>query len=343
MQRLKYLDVAKGILILIVVFHHIPQVASKLLFIDSDPLAMIDESDWLYSTFFMPSFFIITGYCSNFNANIKSFIWKNFKTLILSGVTLSIISCFIDFTLNFSFVYTIELKKVIWNFLFYGTHYWFLTVLFLDKVIYFIMGKFHFYDSIKGILCLSLMLLAVTIYPMIDENDRNNYWYYCHALFFLFFIFCGDFLRNYRFFDGKLLHLGLLYVPLTSVFCFMKYHPPVVTHKIGLQSCSEVPLCILFAIIGTLLIILLAKWVMFFFRNVTFIEYIGRISLIIYTIHIVVLTNVEKYVSLCSLSLDDFCGTILFVAITMFLSMIIILVVSKILDTPYLKWTTGKW
>ena len=63
------------------------------------------------------------------------------------------------------------------------------------------MGKLHIHDSIKGIISLSLMFLAVTIYPTIDEDDRNNYWYYCHALFFLFFIFCGDFLRNHRILD----------------------------------------------------------------------------------------------------------------------------------------------
>ena len=130
---------------------------------------------------------------------------------------------------------------------------------------------------------------------------------------------------------------------MASVFCFIKYHPPIVTHQIGLQSYLEIPLCVLFAISGTLLIIQLAKWVIVLFRNTSFIDYVGKVSLIIYTIHIAVLRNIEKYVNRCGFSLDDFCGTLLFVTITMFLSMIIILGVAKILDTPYLKWTIGKW
>ena len=71
--RLAYIDVAKGVLISIVIFHHISFQAN---------MAGIHNGciQWnftflpLYASWFMPAFFIITGLCSNFNRPIGSFL-----------------------------------------------------------------------------------------------------------------------------------------------------------------------------------------------------------------------------------------------------------------------------
>ena len=326
-----------------VVFHHIPQVGNKLLLFESASLTKVDEWNWLYSTFFMPAFFVITGYCSNFNGDFNTFVRKNIKTLLFAGITLSIIEGFVNSTLNFSLVYSISLKKLVKTFLIHGTHYWFLTALFLDKIIFFVMCRMQLNNWIKGGVCAASMFLAIEIYPQIAENDSNNYWFYCHTLFFLIFVWVGDFMSNYSILEGKNVRLGLLYLPLVVFFCVINHYPPMVTHHLGLDSFRDIPLCLLLAILGTLLVVQLAKWMMLYLPKFINIEYVGKVSLIIYTLHIAVLKNVEHRLSGHLLSPYESDETFLFILLTFFISILILLVVSRLLRTSYTEWIIGKW
>lgn len=197
-QRIEYIDIAKGILILLVVFHHTPQVGNRLLMLNSDSLQVMDNYNWIYSTFFMPTFFIITGYCSNFFINIKCFLWRNFKTIIGAGVTLSIIEGFVNNTLDHSFVYTVSLIPIIEKFFTHGTVYWFLTTLFVCKVGYYLLARYCRFIYIQGIIAVIFLCVAIMISPHIDKRDSNNYWYFLHSMFFLVFVWIGAMMRMYN-------------------------------------------------------------------------------------------------------------------------------------------------
>lgn len=75
-QRLSYLDVAKGILILSVILHHLLHCLNKSA--NCADNYVYRETWYVFMTFvvpfFMPCFFICSGMVSNFNKNLKDFI-----------------------------------------------------------------------------------------------------------------------------------------------------------------------------------------------------------------------------------------------------------------------------
>ena len=90
-ERIPYIDVAKGILILLVVYDHLPDVYMYLLNLSNSHIEYLNDTQWIFKLFFMPAFFCITGMCSNFNKNFKPFLISNLKTLIVPNVLLGII------------------------------------------------------------------------------------------------------------------------------------------------------------------------------------------------------------------------------------------------------------
>ena len=76
-ERLSYIDVAKGVLILFLLMGH------ALLFIrnegvnDSFINGFQNIRIFLWTPYYMPAFFVITGFCSHFNKPFLPFLWKN--------------------------------------------------------------------------------------------------------------------------------------------------------------------------------------------------------------------------------------------------------------------------
>lgn len=61
-KRISYIDVAKGLLILLVVYDHLPDVYMYLLKNSNPYINYLDEQQWLFKLFFMPAFFCIISF-----------------------------------------------------------------------------------------------------------------------------------------------------------------------------------------------------------------------------------------------------------------------------------------
>ena len=94
-KRITYIDVAKGILICCLLYGHMLIYACAEGINDS-VMPIMWESVSLYNAFFMQTFFLITGLCSSFNKEFKSFLWGNVKALIIPSIIMVIISFFIQ-------------------------------------------------------------------------------------------------------------------------------------------------------------------------------------------------------------------------------------------------------
>lgn len=97
--RLAYLDVGKGILIIFLLFHHFHSAVRNF------GLSGFDYSiftcwQYLIDVFFMPAFFIITGYCSSFNISLKVFFVKHIKSLLIP-MLVSLVICQILYAILF--------------------------------------------------------------------------------------------------------------------------------------------------------------------------------------------------------------------------------------------------
>lgn len=90
MERLRFIDATKGILIFLVIAGHVPFAMIKLGGIPSSAIELWGEINYnTFASFYMPSFFFITGYCSNFSKPLETFIKDNLATLILPCLLLS--------------------------------------------------------------------------------------------------------------------------------------------------------------------------------------------------------------------------------------------------------------
>lgn len=132
-ERLPYLDISKGLLIIFVLIYHIPVFAEQ---------NFVNSFNWMFYTrpafqyYFMPAFFVITGFCSIFEGkSFGIFVYKNFKILILPGFFVSIgtpIGSHLLHCDSHLINYWIPVRDF-----FYGGGFWFLTSLFFSKIIYY--------------------------------------------------------------------------------------------------------------------------------------------------------------------------------------------------------------
>ena len=89
-DRIPWIDISKGILILCLVYGHHKLFAMRSGYEDGVTV-FIQHSMRFYAVFFMQTFFIITGLCSSFTTQFSKFIWKNVKTLLIPAALLVVL------------------------------------------------------------------------------------------------------------------------------------------------------------------------------------------------------------------------------------------------------------
>ena len=129
-SRLSYIDIAKGILISIVLFHHI-SFQANLVGLHNGCIQWNFTFLPLYASWFMPAFFIITGYCSNFNRSFKSFALDNIATLVWPMLLFYILTSLFKVHSLSSYSIITDLSNGI---------NWFLTALFISKFFYYFVN-----------------------------------------------------------------------------------------------------------------------------------------------------------------------------------------------------------
>ena len=92
MKRDRLLDFAKGILISMLVLHHIVDVGYRMNHIDNNVLLFMNNIQKpLITCYFIPAFFLITGMVSNFSRPFGPFVFSQFKILLLPAIVFTIL------------------------------------------------------------------------------------------------------------------------------------------------------------------------------------------------------------------------------------------------------------
>lgn len=133
-KRLSYIDIAKGILILFLLMGH------ALLFIRNEGIddGFINGFQrlrlYLWTPYYMPAFFVITGFCSNFDKPFPTFLWQNFKTLkipaMIFGTFLAMVTMMNHHLFSFQRVFNHVAICIV------DSGLWFLDALFIAKLVY---------------------------------------------------------------------------------------------------------------------------------------------------------------------------------------------------------------
>lgn len=329
-DRTHHIDVAKGILIFLVVWGHLDYFAET--FIGSNAFAYKGVTNFAFLPYYMPAFFVLTGMCSNFDVPLKSFVIKNFKSLMIPNILLGVfvsrwLRLFCGNGLRWdTFVQGGDLEKI-----FVVGGVWFLSALFISKCIYYVI-----HQIIKGeIICFFTAIIMMVAGIVMYNRQYLNIWHYQHALIALPFIVSGHWLRKRQelIIKPTVLVFGLFSLLYTYMYSYPFFNAePQITWQTSM-------LFLVLSLSGSLLLFYLARLI----SASRYIECVGRHTLTIYLLHFSVMPPFIKL----SLMLGVSNGTFLFVRVLVGLflvlvSMVLCLVVDIFIDR-HLAFLKGKF
>lgn len=216
-QRIGYIDTAKGILILFLLFGHV-RVIGKMEGLDDPVLRLMGSGIGLYRPFFMQTFFLITGFCSTFRIGFWPFLLKNLKTLLLPAVLLDLLCYGI-------MVATGNAEQP------FGAHLagfadwlttggpWFIFALLWAKILLWGISRLSRTYQIMLVAILYLIGLALN-----HVNWFDNYLWHRHALLALPFLYAGFLFKgNMEKVQKYLLPAGLIGIALIVIQNLLAY------------------------------------------------------------------------------------------------------------------------
>lgn len=246
-KRLDYIDTAKGILIMFVIFGHIGWHLMDCCNIFNEVLTTFRFLFWhIISPFYMCAFFFIRGYCSRWNKTPKQ--------------------VFISDLLN------IMLPMLVFN-IYHDA--WFCYAMMFSSLVYITLKRF-----IDNKVILPISILFVSILGICMHHFGLNWSYISFALPNICFLYIGDNLRKNENIKRVFTYISLLFLPICCYSVFNNIDLPFITGAYYRVSLSTFPFFILLGTMGTLLILKLSE----FCKNKTF-EYIGKKSLFFYLFH----------------------------------------------------------
>lgn len=330
-ERIHYFDIAKGIFIILVFFHHL-LAASHEYEVFSSYFYLITSWQSLYASFFMQAFFFITGYCSNYNNSFAPFLRKNLLALIVPSIFFSILSASVQSLYFDRFVYLTHLLD--WKFWILTPQYWFLYALFWAKIIFWFINKYIGCYWLR----LSIGLLFLIMVPMLKELGIANFFCFFHGLAAILFISLGQIMKLRKntlkyFLD----YLWIIY-PITLLLTKAFHHDiPSLTYGLNV-SIINIPLFLITSISGVFCSLKLCSLI----KESLLLEYFGRDSMLFYCASSTFLglssAIVFRFIMNPTCVISAFLVFILIIIVSLFLCAI----TNEIFKTPYLRFFAGR-
>ncbi|MBO4567190.1 MAG: acyltransferase [Bacteroidales bacterium] len=328
-ERIHYFDVAKGILILLLLLSHFNSATIRAGL--QNPL-FHTVTFWfpVFTAFFMQCFFIISGYCSGFDGSTTAFLKKVVKQLLIPWIAFEVLQAL------FWAVYYSDFSPERFRAFFFTepcTTMWFLNALAFSKLVVYFLKK-----VLKDWLVLAVTFAMLVCAIVINQLDIGpNILCIRESVGSCFFVALGCWLKNNKAIYEKLIKYSpFVYIPVFIALVLLKIRIPSFSAgmKVGIV---EFPLFLVLSISGSLAFLWLCKWL----GRSRFLEYFGRNTLPIYGIHFCPLLaftvlfyrllSPDGIPSLIAFLLADYLGV---------LAVCVLLV--RVFHFKYLKWIVGK-
>lgn len=323
-ERLHYVDVTRGVLMLIVIVHHCFWVMStyfipyNLFFING-----VFKYRFSYIIWFMSAFFILSGYCSSFGKDNKQFIIKNAKHLLVPQVTLLPIIFYLYGALDWKTI------LIHWNGI------WFLQALFFSRVIY-----NFFRTKCSNMFVCVLLCFAVSLVGMFwnQRLPQYNIWNCIQGLVMIPFLAFGEILRKRALSKGELMGCYVFFG------AWLIYKLIDISGTIGVTGIvwNVTPLgyVLLFVVSvpATVVIMDICKRI----NENKYLEKIGKASLIIYMIHTLLLVAFGDHFP-AMLANTPYALQPLLLVVVFVVATLLAWICSALIDTKYLRWILGKF
>lgn len=283
-KRLEFLDIAKGLLILMVIIGHFKVMAVMCYSLDSPVINDFSSINHFWVSFFMPAFFIITGFCSSFEKEFKTFLWKSFRTILFPAILFSAVTQFFVYYMGGAF-WLWNLKTILKSVIINGAEeYWFCNALFIARLMCWVANRLK---------CIYLMLVLFLILGYIGINLYNfkyiyNYWSFQHAFVCVSFMWVGHILQQngISFFQNngwRCIVIYLLLYFLSYMFCI---NIPAIHNKIQVNL-FDYPYLLALAFSGSIAIIYISSLIEKWGGIRRILAYMGRCSLVLYLSHFI--------------------------------------------------------
>ena len=346
-KRLQWIDVAKGLLLLMVVFGHIRGHAYSMGY-NNTSIEIIDFFSNVFIPFYMPCFFVITGFCSSFNKPFKKFAVSSFKSIMIPAFFFSFV---------FSVSYHVYDYKILLSFakniLLFGGNYWFLPALFLSRLLYWLISKYSKTGKQIAVFCAISFILGFAFKGILPEKEL---WWFAHVLLMLPFLGIGQWLKHIfgeielsRFFLYSIIAYSLI---LIVVFVLVKtgvvyadsyLFVPGITQKLfNINVPMFIPL-VLLSVIGSFALLGLSYKI----NHNKILEFLGKNSLVIYCAQGYVLNNTLSYLKKLSnvigINYQSLIPSILLILLSFVITVLICSAISWIMNMKHVRVFLGKF
>ncbi len=335
--RLKYIDIAKGILICCLLYGHMLIIASWE-GMDDTVMRMMRKGVPLYNSFFMQTFFLITGFCSSFQKDFKSFLWGNVKSLIIPSIILVTFSKYIIAAVFLHQINTSPLMDLHRWLIDSGP--WFILSLFWAKILFYFINKLSLYRQIILIILLYLTGIALNHFDFFP-----NYWYHRHVLLMLPYLFIGNLCKSHQELVGRYLLplgvFGVISIVLQSTVLQHISGYKIPTQDVYISNCHFFYIHIINVITGSAFVIWISKKI----GSNRFFETMGKGTILVYLWNELVNRLILKILPAQHIYHEEsFFSCLLFHCLVFSLVLLsFFFLIKAIYGTKYLSWMVGKW
>lgn len=335
--RIKYIDIAKGILICCLLYGHMLLFA-RMEGMNDSVMRVMQKSIPLYNCFFMQTFFFITGFCSSFNKEFKLYLWRNIKSLIIPSIILVTLSEYVLAAVIDQRFDITPLKELSLWFIDGGP--WFIITLFWGKILFYFINRLKTLHQIILLVVLYLLGIALNILDWFP-----NYWYHRHVLLMLPYLFLGHYCKNHPETMSRYLFpmglFGIISIVLQFIIsqCGDFYKLPIHDYHISINRTFYIH--IINAVTGSAFVIWLSQRI----RENRFLETMGKGTLLVYLWNELINRLVLRipYIQQFYNSNSILSCIVFHLLVFSLLLIVFYLLIKLVYGSKYLSWMVGKW
>lgn len=222
--------------------------------------------------------------------------------------------------------------------------YWFLTALFMARILYWFLRRYIKNEYCVGLAALVVMLIGFVLNHVydgvsLDPAHYNNHLHYHNALCMMIFIWVGEMLKNHK------EKLQKYFAPVSIAYVVLLLTSRLIGKFGGsgyLHSCDipyhRIPIYLFYATSGSICFLWIAQKI----KANKILEYLGKGSLVVYMTHFGYLRVVTQFLPLVISPYEKVSGAIFF-----FLTLLVVAMLSAatiwVFNRKYLKVLIGKF
>ena len=339
-KRIEVIDVCKGLLMLCVILVHTQLVCDTLHEELPFVCALPNIISPFYACFFMPAFFLLSGYVSHFEKPLVPFLFSNLKSLLIPWISFTCLSALVEYFIFGNKQLQITIGQEKYNL--FVECFWFVQALLLARLGYYLFKRFlsPSYIIIGGACFLCLLVGVYLNNCFFGQNSSHylNWFHYRNALCFIIFLWVGDMLKGIDLKSSLISIFAILYLVCCGlVICHVA--PPFVIYTDSVSmTLSQIPWWLFVALTGTAFLLVIARW----FAKSRILGFLGRNSLVVYLTHFLVYLCTVKILSAFFMPGGKI-SSVIFLLVSFVMTIVFCLLIASVMSRKPFCYLLGKF